>query len=99
MILVYWWILTGVELESPEFLGGLKWRKPYYLPMDIQITLCFGGDKPDITHTHTNTHKQTHKHTHICVYLCVCACVYVCVYIYDLTLIICFKYNDIIFKY
>jgi hypothetical protein len=75
----YWWILTGVEVESPEFLCGLKWRKPYYLPMDIQVTLCFGGDKPDITHTHK--HTQTHKntHTHISVYLCICACVYVCV--------------------
>ena len=75
----------GVDLESPEFLGGLKRRKPYYLPMDIHITLCFGGDKPDITHTYTqkhthiHTHTHTHTHTHLCVLICMCMCV--CIYI------------------
>ena len=58
----------GVDLESPEFLGGLKGRTPYYLPMDIHITLCFGGDKPDITHTFSLTLTHTHTHKHICVY-------------------------------
>ena len=78
----------GVDLESPEFLGGLKWRKPYYLPMDIQIILYLGWDKPGITPPHTHTHKytqthtNTHKHAHTFVFIYVYVHVYMYVYKY-----------------
>ena len=41
--------------------------------MDIQITSCFGGDKPDIAHTNKHT---KHAHTFVCIY------VYMHVYMY-----------------
>ena len=57
----------GIELESPE--------KPYYLPVDIQITSCFGGDKPDIAHTNT----YTNTHTQLCAFMCMCMCICMCI--------------------